>query len=282
MAYWIFKVANQNLYPDVAGKEYVYDNTHSKRVVAGDVFLYLDKGNKYSFTGTGIVNKIKKRSPSRTESERKEKVKNVYTAKIREMIWFGEPLTISASTRQGRRNRARLGITDLNLLGWSRSMPSLNQHMYEAILDLADTEKVIPPASDDSDFSIPDQWGKAKTRGALKKFSDTVKARSNSCCIVCGTSLSGLLDASHLSPYAVDKKNRANPANGICLCKYCHRALDLRLIAIRKNGDLLVASSVDDEIAHHHFSQITREQRLQWIKGVDPKFLELTVQWFND
>lgn len=281
MAYWIFKVAKQDLYPDVAGKEYVYDNTHSKRVVAGDVFLYLDKGKKYSFTGTGIVNKIKERSPSSTESQRNEKVKNVYTAELREMIWFAEPLTISLSTKQGRRNRARLGTTDLNLLGWSQSIPSLNEHMYEAILELADTEKLIPPTPDDSDFSIPDDWGKAKTRGALKKFSDTVMARSNSCCIVCGTSLSGLLDAAHLSPYAVDKKNRANPANGICLCKYCHRAFDLRLIAIQKNGDLLVASSVDDKIAHHHFSQITREQRFQWLEDVDDKFLELTVELFN-
>ena len=53
MAYWIFNVAQQELYPDVAGKEYVYDNKHSTCVVAGDVFLYLDKEEKYSFTGTG-------------------------------------------------------------------------------------------------------------------------------------------------------------------------------------------------------------------------------------
>ena len=255
----------------------------ARRVVAEDVFLYLDKREKYSFTGTGIVNNINERPPTRAEAQRNERVRTVFTAELREMIWFDKSLTISASTRQGRRNRARLGITDLNLLGWSRSMPSLNEHMYEAILNLADTMKLIPelPTPDNIDFSIPDSWGKAKTRSALRKFSDTVMDRSNSHCIVCGTSLSGLLDAAHLSSYAADKNNRANPANGICLCKYCHRAFDLRLIAIQKNGDLLVASSVDDKIAKHHFSQITREQRAQWLEDVDDKFLELTVELFN-
>ena len=43
MAFWIFKISDQELYPDVLGEKYVYDNTHSIRVKSGDVFLYLDK-----------------------------------------------------------------------------------------------------------------------------------------------------------------------------------------------------------------------------------------------
>ena len=282
MAYWIFKIAEQDLFTDVHGDEYVYNNTHSIRVVPGDIFLYLDKRKKYSFTGTGIVHKISEQLLKKEEPRKNLKVKTVFTAKLKDMMLFKKPLTISLSTKHGRRNRAQLGITDVNLLGWSRSMPSLNEHMYEAILDLADTEKLIPSALGSGDFSIPDNWGKTKTRGAIKKFSGPVMARSNSTCIVCGTSLPGLLDAAHLSPYAVDRKNRANPANGICLCKYCHRAFDLRLIAIQPNGDLLVASIVEDQIAHHHFSPVNRKQRLQWLKGVDQKFLNLTVQFFNE
>lgn len=282
MACWIFKVAEQELYPDVPGEKYVYDNTHSVHVASGDVFLYLDKRKEYSFTATGIVHKLIKRTPSSKESKRTEKVRIVFTAHLQDVIWFTEPLTISPVTKQGKKNRARLGIVDVNLLGWSQSMPSLSESMYQAILDLAETEGILPPPPSGGDFSIPDNWGKTKTRGAIKKFSDPVMARSNSTCIVCGTSLAGLVEAAHLSPYAVDKKNRANPANGICLCKYCHRALDLRLIAIHPNGTLLVAPLVNDQVAHHHFSQIEAEQRMRWLKDVDPKFLELTVQWFYE
>ena len=43
MTYWIFKVADQELYPDVPGGKYVYDNTHSTRVQRGDLFNELPK-----------------------------------------------------------------------------------------------------------------------------------------------------------------------------------------------------------------------------------------------
>jgi hypothetical protein len=58
MTHWIFKVADQGLYPDEPGEKYVYDNTHSVRVARGDVFLYLDTSKQYSFTATGIVHKL--------------------------------------------------------------------------------------------------------------------------------------------------------------------------------------------------------------------------------
>ena len=185
-------------------------------------------------------------------------------------------------TKRGKQNRARLGIVDVNLLGWSQSMPSLGEPMYQAILDLAETEKILPLSPIGNDFTIPDNWGTTKTRGIIKRFSDPVMARSNSTCIVCGTSLPGLVEAAHLSPYAVDKKNRANPANSICLCKYRHRALDLRLIAIQPDGTLLVAPFLDDQVANHHFSWIEPERRLRRLKGVGPEFLKLTVRWFHE
>jgi len=282
MAFWIFKVAEQELYPDILGETYVYDNTHSIRVTKGDVFLYLDTRKGYSFTATGSVRVITNRIPSTKEANRAPKIRSVFTAHLQDVTWFKQPLTISPNTKQGKVNRSRLGIIDVNLLGWSQSIASLNEPMYQNILDLADFENLLPPAQGNGDFSIPDNWGKAKVRGALKKFTDPVFARSNSACIVCGTSLQGIVEAAHISPYASDKANRANPGNGICLCKFCHRAFDLRLIAIEPNGFLRVSPSVNDQIAKHHFSQIDQLQRVRWLQGVDPKFLELAVRWFDD
>ena len=92
----------------------------------------------------------------------------------------------------------------------------------------------------------------------------------------------GIVEAAHLSPYASDPKNRANPSNGVCLCKYCHRTLDLRLIAIQPNGELMVAPQIRDAIALHHFGQISKEQRKEWLMGVDSTFLELTVKWYME
>jgi hypothetical protein len=282
MAYWIFKIAEQDIYPDVHGERYVYDNTRSVRVQQGDVFLYLDKTKGYAFTATGIVSRLTERNPTALEKARTAKARTVYTAHLGDIIWFASPLTISPTTKEGRGNRARLGIIDVNLLGWSQSVPAIGDVMYRSILDLAETRHLIPEKSQSKDYRVPDSWGHTKTRRAISRFSRPVLARSNSTCIVCGTSVPGIVDAAHLSPYASDSRNRANPANGVCLCKFCHRCLDLRLIAIQPDGELLVAPSVDDLVAQHHFSRMTKEQRVEWLVGVDSSFLLRTVKWFKD
>jgi hypothetical protein len=282
MAFWIFKTTKQELYPDKLGERYVYDNTHSVRVSKGDYFIYLDKEQGYAFTGIGVVKRIGERKPTKAEASRRDKIRVVFTAHLTEVEWFEPPLSISPATKSGRANRAELGIVDVNLLGWSQSMPSISREMFFGILDLAEKTLTLNRGdSDNQDYSIPDSWSRTRARKKLRSFSDEAFARSNSRCVVCGTGLIGLLDAAHLSPYATDIKNRANPANGICLCKYCHTALDKRLIAICSSGEVTVSQTVQDDIASIHFEGVGKECRATWLAGVDPKFLALTTEWFK-
>lgn len=281
MAFWIFKIAEQELYPDEPGTKYVYDNTHSVKIKQGDVFLYLDKTKGYAFTATGNVKRVTERKPTASEAARTRSVMTVYTAHLGDIAWFSEPLSISPVTKQGRTNRAQLGITNVNLLGWSQSMPSLSEAMFAAIVELVELRGFMPIATGE-DFSVPDAWSMSKARPAMIRFTTTVMNRSAGVCIVCGTGLEGVVEAAHLSPYATDVKNRANPANGVCLCKYCHRALDLRLIAITPAGELLVAPDMSDPVAHFHFDRLTSDGRRRFLSGVDPHFLQLTVEWHKE
>ena len=281
MAFWIFKIAEQDLYPDQPGKKYVYDNTHSIRVQKGDIFLYLDKTKGYSFTATGTVNSLSERKPTLKEANRTRNVRVVYTAHLNDVVWFSKPLSVSTKRREGKRNRAQLGITDVNLLGWSQSIPLLGETMYQSILDLANLCNLLPSASK-NDFSVPDNWSITKSRPAMNGFNKPVMRRSDSKCVVCGSRLAGLVEAAHLSPYATDVKNRANPANGICLCKYCHRALDLRHIAITPDGDLLYDAEIDDPVALFHFKQLQAKERRAMLENVNFSFLRLTVKWHKE
>ena len=280
MAFWIFKIAEQELYPDEPGAKYVYDNTHSVKVKQGDGFLYLDKTKGYAFTAFGIVKRVTKRNPTATEAARARSVRVVYTAQLGDVAWFTEPLSISPDTKQGRKNRAQLGITDVNLLGWSQSMPSLSKAMFAAIVDQVELSGFMPTIPGE-DFSVPDAWGNSKVRPAMKGFTTAVMNRSNGTCIVCGTGLKGIVEAAHLSPYATDVKNRANPANGVGLCKYCHRALDLRIIAITREGELLKAPGMTDPVALFHFDRLTSEGRRPLLSGVGSHFLDQTVERFE-
>jgi hypothetical protein len=283
MAYWIFKVADQEHYPDVLGEKYVYDNTHSVRVKSGDVFLYLDKSKGYAFSATGMVRSVSKRQPTPLEAQRTPVVRTVFSAHFADVIWFRHPFSISSTTKAGRSNRARLGIIDVNLLGWSQSMPSLSESMYRAILDLVNADNLIVLAAvDGENFYVPDSWGETKRRKVMTRFAEAVMARSSSTCVVCGTSQPGVVDAAHRSPYASDPQNRANPANGVCLCTFCHRALDRRNIAIQPTGELLVCESIADAVAKNHFERLHSDTRKPWLSGVSQEFLNLTVQWFKE
>lgn len=88
MAFWIFKVSDQQLYADVEGVRYEYDNRHSVRVRPGDGFVYLDKrASAYRFTGAGSVLRVDERPPTETERRRGRAVRTVYTAVLSDVTW---------------------------------------------------------------------------------------------------------------------------------------------------------------------------------------------------
>ena len=273
MSHWLFKVSDQAKYPDEPGVRYVYDNTHSIRLEAGDTFLYLDKTKRYSFTGTGIVKRIRSRPPTASEAARAPSVRVVNAAQLADVLWFTKPLSISTTTKVGMANRALLGIVDVNKLGWSQSMPRISMEMYDAILNTAAAEHLIQPAGSPS-FRIPDGLPRSKTRPYVEAWAKAVHARADTTCAVCGSRQSEIIEAAHLSPWAADPDNRANPANGLSLCTLCHRALDRGLIAIRSDGELLVRPDVADPVAIHHFTRLSSADRKALIAGAHPKFLD--------
>jgi len=59
-------------------------------------------------------------------------------------------------------------------------------------------------------------------------------------CAVCELPLPGLLVASHIVPWCVDRTERMNPENGICLCVMHDRAFDRGLLAIGEDYKISV------------------------------------------
>ena len=222
MNYWTFKIADQNRYEDKYGSKYSYDNRHSTRVIAGDEFLYLGSKQKgQHFYGAGRVKKVSERKPE--PGEESERIHTIYTAELCDVVFF-DPHIIFDRSVEGLANRSRLGIQ--NLLGHANSIRNITGSFFESVLSLAELKDCFPresKAGQKTSHRIEDKTGTAKVRAGLKNFKDEVKERSNHRCVVCGTDLVEVLDVAHLSSYSEDKDNRANPANGICLCSFCHR-----------------------------------------------------------
>ena len=269
MTFWIFKQSEQEQYPDEPGRAYVYDNRHSVRVAAGDSFVYLDKRTRgYGFTGHGTVMQVHMKASAGSDQP---KINRIYTAELGDFVPYAHPLDIRPSRIEGRRNRMALGITDVNKLGWSRSIAQISPDMYTSIVDLAYRRHCIALAPIDSeDYAVPDAWSFVRRRHNVERFKEAVLVRQGFACAICGTTLREVLDVAHISRYSTDMKNRANPANGIGLCAYCHRAFDGGVFRLHETGTVSVAEGSDlDPVALAHVSSLSAEARLKLLNGID-------------
>lgn len=275
MTAWVFKIGDQTRYADRIGRQHVYDNTHSTSVAVGDSFVYLDKrGGAYSFIGHGRVAKLPSRPPTLAET-RNSRVRTMYDAKLADYVSYSTPFDIRPHTVGGRRNRARLRIPNVNKLGWSSSIARLAGRLFEDIVDLAYSNGHVdvddPPGGS---HSVPDVWSYVKRRHRLEQFKRAVLRRQNHTCAICGTRVPELLDAAHVSDYSTDTANRANPANGIGLCVYCHRAFDRGLVKLHPDGHVDVEPALSsDTVAVLHFTALSSPVRRQLLCGTDPELL---------
>ena len=275
MTLWIFKQSEQEQYPDESGRTYVYDNRHSVRVAAGDSFVYLDKRTRgYGFTGHGTVTRVLMKASGSSGADQ-SKISRIYTAELGDFVQYARPLDIRPASVEGKRNRASLGITDVNKLGWSRSIAQISPDMYSSIVELAYRRHCITIAPPDAqEYAVPDAWSFVRRRHSVERFKETVLVRQGFACAICGTALREVLDVAHISRYSTDVKNRANPANGIGLCAYCHRAFDGGVFRLYENGVVLAADDLSsDPVALAHLSSISVEARCRLLSGIDAELL---------
>ena len=71
-----------------------------------------------------------------------------------------------------------------------------------------------------------------KTRVNQNFFRKVILATYNYSCCITGLSVPELLIASHIVPWSIDKNNRLNPRNGLCLNAIHDRAFDRGLLSI--------------------------------------------------
>jgi len=91
-----------------------------------------------------------------------------------------------------------------------------------------------------------------KARVNQRFFRSAILASYNYKCCITGLSSSDLLVASHIVPWAVDKKNRLNFSNGVCLNALHDRAFDKGLITIMPNFRVKLSqelSRIQDRVA---------------------------------
>lgn len=94
-----------------------------------------------------------------------------------------------------------------------------------------------------------------KTRTNQSFFRQAVLSSYSSKCCLTGIDIPELLIASHIIPWAKDKKNRLNPQNGLCLNNLHDKAFDRGLITFDNNYRLILSEKIKNK-EHKYFMEL--------------------------
>lgn len=92
-----------------------------------------------------------------------------------------------------------------------------------------------------------------KTRVNQGFFRRLVLSTYQAQCCVTGLNLPEVLRASHIVAWADDKKNRLNPANGLCLSATYDAAFDRHLISFDENYRMILSPALKDYYSNEAF-----------------------------
>jgi predicted restriction endonuclease len=111
-----------------------------------------------------------------------------------------------------------------------------------------------------ADYTGREVVGVSRHRKGQELFRVAVLSAYSFQCCVTGVSDHRFLVASHIKPWSVDKENRLNPSNGLCLSTFYDRAFDLGLISFDPNYRLLVSSDLKKQADNHHIRETFLER----------------------
>lgn len=87
-----------------------------------------------------------------------------------------------------------------------------------------------------------------KKRIGQKKLRTKVIENYGNKCALCDIHHLDLLNCSHIVPWAMDKKNRLNPENAICLCAMHDRLFDKGYFSLDENYNIILGVKADNSI----------------------------------
>ena len=143
---------------------------------------------------------------------------------------------------RGRKGLGNASIADKEI--WFEFYNNWDKLTTECEILLENSTISVTDAVEDreSDFSGKDHETIVSVRVGQSFFRKSVLASYQNSCCISGVSLSELLIASHIMPWAIAKENRLNPSNGLCLSAIHDKAFDKGLITIMPDYTICVSS----------------------------------------
>jgi putative restriction endonuclease len=163
---------------------------------------------------------------------------------------------------------------------WNEFNDNWDKLAFESELLLAKYKHIpIDDISSNEEITINkvglDREALVKIRKNQGFFRATVLTSYDNKCCITGIALPQLLVASHIIPWSIDKDNRVNPHNGVCLNALHDKAFDKGLMTITPDFKILVSPSLLSHkqvetlsfITSFHQKEIIKPQRFVPVKN---------------
>ena len=147
--------------------------------------------------------------------------------------------------------KGAVNVSKLDREVWNEFFEDWETMAFESETRMAQVKKSELKVDELDDFLIRN----GKTRSSVVKvrinqnfFRKMILTSYNNLCCITGIDNTELLVASHIVPWARDKKNRLNPMNGLCLNALHDCAFDKGLISIDQNYNVIVSKKVKHKL----------------------------------
>ena len=114
-------------------------------------------------------------------------------------------------------------------------------------------DSVIEEQSSSTNLFGEDKNRTVKTRINQSFFRQIILNNYNYKCAICDLNIQELLIAGHIIPWSIDKKERLNPQNGICLCSLHDKAFDVGLIGIDISYKVIISEKLSKMEGEQYF-----------------------------
>lgn len=107
---------------------------------------------------------------------------------------------------------------------------------------------------DINDYTGEEKIREVATRVNQSIFREKILSNYEYKCAITGIDIPQLLVASHIIPWSVNKEERLNPANGICLSSLYDSAFDRGLIGFDKNYKVVLSNKLQENYEKPYYS----------------------------
>jgi len=137
----------------------------------------------------------------------------------------------------------------------STAIADAAEEYYQRLIVKEQPEPELEPSQRPMPDGLTESIREVRVRRVQSFFRKSVLVNYGNRCALSGLRLPELIIASHIIPWSVDEKRRADPANGIALNPLYDRAFDQGLMTFDEQCRVILSKTLLDEVVDNQYAQ---------------------------